>query len=210
MRDGRQVLLRQGALVALYVHSLTPARQLGCTRILLGSSRAFLHDGLTRYKGKWMHGFNQDDGHITANHVLDKMPGQTARIGFRISNADGSWSYSPQPLQIRDAQGHELWTHHPSRDVAAMTITAPEAFAKAAIPVNYLAADETFSKNNIGAGDEMIEYVQDRLGHDRRYSIDCSKARALGWAPARTLDEALAATVEWYRENRAWWEPLKG
>jgi dTDP-glucose 4,6-dehydratase len=61
-----------------------------------------------------------------------------------------------------------------------------------------------------GAGDEMIEYVQDRLGHDRRYSIDCSKARALGWAPSRTLDEALAATVEWYREHRSWWEPLKG
>jgi dTDP-glucose 4,6-dehydratase len=60
-----------------------------------------------------------------------------------------------------------------------------------------------------GAGDEMIEYVTDRLGHDRRYSIDCSKARALGWSPARTLDEALAATVEWYRDNRAWWEPLK-
>jgi dTDP-glucose 4,6-dehydratase len=61
-----------------------------------------------------------------------------------------------------------------------------------------------------GAGQEMIEYVTDRLGHDRRYSIDCSKARALGWAPARTLDEALAATVEWYREHRSWWEPLKG
>jgi dTDP-glucose 4,6-dehydratase len=60
------------------------------------------------------------------------------------------------------------------------------------------------------AGEEMIEYVTDRLGHDRRYSIDCTKARALGWAPARTLDEALAATVEWYRANRAWWEPLKG
>lgn len=61
-----------------------------------------------------------------------------------------------------------------------------------------------------GVGDEMIAYVEDRLGHDRRYSIDCTKARALGWAPARTLDEALAATVEWYREHRAWWEPLKG
>jgi dTDP-glucose 4,6-dehydratase len=61
-----------------------------------------------------------------------------------------------------------------------------------------------------GAGDEMIEYVTDRLGHDRRYSIDCSKIGALGWAPARTLDEALTATVEWYRANRAWWEPLKG
>ena len=62
----------------------------------------------------------------------------------------------------------------------------------------------------LGAGEEMIEYVTDRLGHDRRYSIDCSKAAALGWTPSRTLDEALAETVEWYRANRAWWEPLKG
>lgn len=70
VRDGRQDLLRLGALAALYVHSPDHARQEGCTRILLGSSRAFLYDGLTRYKGKWMDGFNQDDGHITANHVL--------------------------------------------------------------------------------------------------------------------------------------------
>jgi dTDP-glucose 4,6-dehydratase len=62
----------------------------------------------------------------------------------------------------------------------------------------------------LGAGDGMVEYVQDRLGHDRRYSIDCSKANALGWVPSRSLDEALAETVEWYRANRAWWEPLKG
>ena len=61
-----------------------------------------------------------------------------------------------------------------------------------------------------GAGDEMIEHVADRLGHDRRYSIDCSKIRSLGWAPASELSEALAATVEWYRDNRWWWEPLKG
>ena len=63
--------------------------------------------------------------------------------------------------------------------------------------------------SNMGVGDEMIEYVQDRLGHDRRYSIDCSKANALGWAPSRDLDTAIAETVEWYRANRAWWEPLK-
>ena len=55
----------------------------------------------------------------------------------------------------------------------------------------------------------MIEYVEDRLGHDRRYSIDTAKVRALGLAPARELDEALEATVEWYRDNRWWWEPLK-
>jgi dTDP-glucose 4,6-dehydratase len=39
--------------------------------------------------------------------------------------------------------------------------------------------------------------------------VDTAKARALGWAPARTLDEALEATVGWYRDNRWWWEPLK-
>jgi dTDP-glucose 4,6-dehydratase len=61
----------------------------------------------------------------------------------------------------------------------------------------------------LGADEGMIEYVEDRLGHDRRYSIDCSKAHALGWAPARELGEALEATVEWYRANRWWWEPLK-
>jgi dTDP-glucose 4,6-dehydratase len=60
-----------------------------------------------------------------------------------------------------------------------------------------------------GAGEERIQRVADRLGHDRRYSVDCTKARALGWAPRRDLDEALAATFAWYRDNRWWWEPLK-
>ncbi len=62
---------------------------------------------------------------------------------------------------------------------------------------------------NMGVGEEMVEYVEDRLGHDRRYSIDCSKANALGWKPSRDLDVAVAETVEWYRANRAWWELLK-
>jgi dTDP-glucose 4,6-dehydratase len=61
----------------------------------------------------------------------------------------------------------------------------------------------------LGHDESMIEPVADRLGHDRRYSIDTGRVRALGWAPARGLDEALAATVEWYRANRLWWEPLK-
>ena len=49
----------------------------------------------------------------------------------------------------------------------------------------------------------------DRLGHDRRYSVDIAKVTALGWRTQRTLDEALEATVAWYRDNRWWWEPLK-
>jgi dTDP-glucose 4,6-dehydratase len=61
----------------------------------------------------------------------------------------------------------------------------------------------------VGCGEEQVEYVADRLGHDRRYSVDIAKITALGWRKQRTLDEALAETVEWYRANRWWWEPLK-
>ena len=60
-----------------------------------------------------------------------------------------------------------------------------------------------------GRGEELVQYVSDRLGHDRRYSVDIAKITALGWKRTRTLDEAHAETVEWYRANRAWWEPLK-
>lgn len=60
-----------------------------------------------------------------------------------------------------------------------------------------------------GKGEEMIEYVPDRLGHDRRYSIDTAKIRAMGWAPQRTFEDALDETVAWYTANRQWWEPLK-
>jgi dTDP-glucose 4,6-dehydratase len=61
----------------------------------------------------------------------------------------------------------------------------------------------------LGHDESMIEHVEDRLGHDRRYSIDISKVRALGWAPKREFREALETTVAWYRDNPSWWEPLK-
>jgi dTDP-glucose 4,6-dehydratase len=58
-------------------------------------------------------------------------------------------------------------------------------------------------------GEEMVDYVPDRLGHDRRYSVNIDKITALGWRRQRTLDEALARTVAWYRANEWWWRPLK-
>src|SRR5215470_9835969 len=61
----------------------------------------------------------------------------------------------------------------------------------------------------VGAGWSMVEPVPDRKGHDRRYSLDWSKiATELGYAPMVGFDDGLAATVRWYRDNRAWWEPL--
>lgn len=61
-----------------------------------------------------------------------------------------------------------------------------------------------------GAGWDRVTYVEDRKGHDRRYSVDCAKIRTeLGYAPRKDFATGLAETVAWYRENRAWWEPLK-
>ena len=61
----------------------------------------------------------------------------------------------------------------------------------------------------LGQDESMVEYVEDRLGHDRRYSLDTTKVRRLGWAPQREFREALAETIDWYRANRWWWMPLK-
>ena len=61
-----------------------------------------------------------------------------------------------------------------------------------------------------GADPTLVRHVDDRPGHDRRYSLDISKLRALGYAPSRGFDEGLAGTVEWYTASTgAWWRPIK-
>jgi len=60
-----------------------------------------------------------------------------------------------------------------------------------------------------GLGEDMVKFVPDRPGHDLRYSIHTDKIRALGWEPEVSLDDGLARTVAWFRENEDWWRPLK-
>jgi dTDP-glucose 4,6-dehydratase len=60
-----------------------------------------------------------------------------------------------------------------------------------------------------GAGWDMVTPVEDRKAHDRRYSLDDSLLRGMGYAPKIPFSEGLQATVRWYRDNRRWWEPLK-
>lgn len=57
--------------------------------------------------------------------------------------------------------------------------------------------------------EQFIEYVNDRPGHDFRYSLDCSKLRNLGWKPLHSLEDGLKQTVDWYRNNEDWWRPVK-
>ncbi len=62
----------------------------------------------------------------------------------------------------------------------------------------------------MGVDDNSLEFVKDRAGHDRRYSVDWSHIRtALGWQPQMTLEEGIHQTVKWYTDHREWWQPLK-
>lgn len=60
-----------------------------------------------------------------------------------------------------------------------------------------------------GKGEELIMPVKDRPGHDRRYAIDASKLKALGWQPSMPWDEGMRQTVAWYQANESWWRPIK-
>jgi len=68
----------------------------------------------------------------------------------------------------------------------------------------------TLILSTFGVGDEMIQPVTDRLGHDRRYSVDWSKInQELGYKPAKSLESNIGEVVDWYRSHESWWRPLK-
>jgi hypothetical protein len=93
---------------------------------------------------------------VTAGHVLERMPIATAKIGYRVQLSDGGWRYDPKPLTIRSGDGKPDWTRHPDRDIAVIAIAAPPEFARAAIPLAWLAQDDTFTRYALGPGDEMM------------------------------------------------------
>jgi dTDP-glucose 4,6-dehydratase len=63
--------------------------------------------------------------------------------------------------------------------------------------------------DQLGKPESLIQPVRDRPGHDRRYAMDISKMRALGWEPAHTCEDAIQRTVRWYVDNEWWWRPIK-
>lgn len=60
----------------------------------------------------------------------------------------------------------------------------------------------------LNKSDDLIEYVRDRLGHDKRYAIDPTKLEQLGWKPTYTFETGIAQTIQWYLDNREWWETI--
>ena len=103
---------------------------------------------------------------VTAGHVFDDMPGATAYVDYRLQTPDGGWRYSPQPLAIRSGASL-LWTRNPDQDVAVMEVKAPPEFARAAIPLNWLAGDDSFAAGGIEPGDQMFA-----LGFPKGYAAN--------------------------------------
>lgn len=61
----------------------------------------------------------------------------------------------------------------------------------------------------LGKPETLIKHVTDRPGHDRRYALDCSKIKSLGWQPQYSFEDAIKRTVEWYKSREDWWRPIK-
>ena len=145
----------------------------------------------------------------------------------RASNNFGPYQYPEKiiPLFVTNAIDDEpLPLYGDGQQVRDWLFVADHCEAIAAV----LEHGEPGEVYNVGGGNELtnleltqailglldkpaslIRRVEDRPGHDRRYSVDSSKLRALGWKPVQSFEADLAATVAWYRDRQDWWRPLK-
>ena len=104
---------------------------------------------------------------VTAAHVLEPAQGGEVRIGWRYETGDGGWAFNPQPAPLEAIDGRPYWTRHPERDVAVMEVSAPPEFARAALPLGWLAGAETLDAWQVGPGDELMT-----LGYPHGYAAN--------------------------------------
>ena len=92
---------------------------------------------------------------VTAAHLLKNFAGPDAQIGWRSQDPSGAWRFTPRPLPIRDG-ALQLWAEDPDHDIAAIEVKAPPEFARAAVPLSWLAEEKDLKAAAIGPGDEMM------------------------------------------------------
>jgi dTDP-glucose 4,6-dehydratase len=130
-------------------------------------------------------------------------------IPLMITNA-----LAGEPLPVYgDGQQVRHWIH--ARDHASGIDTVLRLGAPGAV-YNVGSDDERANLDVVeqvlqclGRPRDLIRHVTDRPGHDRRYALSSEKLRGLGWSPTRSFDSGLGETVQWYLDNREWWEPLR-
>jgi len=145
----------------------------------------------------------------------------------RSSNNYGPYQYPEKviPLFITNAiEGKKLPLYGDGKNVRDWLYVddncsaLDQVFHKGVIGEVYNIAGECERQNieithliikQLGLKEDIIHYVSDRPGHDRRYSIDCSKVKSLGWSPAKDFETKLKNTVAWYVKNQNWWKKIK-
>jgi dTDP-glucose 4,6-dehydratase len=160
------------------------------------------------------------------------IPAYARTFGVNASITRGSNTYGPNqypeklvPLFVTNAiEGKQLPLYGDGRQIrdwlhvddhcAGIELVLREGAPGEAYNVGGGAERENIDVANailalLGADPALLEHVADRPGHDRRYALDTSKLRALGWRAAVGFEDGLSATVDWYRDNRDWWEPIK-
>jgi hypothetical protein len=157
--DGRMDLMKEGALSALYVHSILEARRLGCTELNMGGSLPSLHDGVFRYKSKWATGLRRHDGFISANCVTllswNRVAGpvaeflsQTSLIHHDQGGYSALWAFPhDQPLTAENLQQH--YERLKTADLRRFDILLPGA-----VPVGFVCPAEVrlISLSAVGEG----------------------------------------------------------
>ncbi len=160
------------------------------------------------------------------------IPAYVRTFGVNASITRGSNTYGPNqypekliPLFVTNAiEGKQLPLYGDGRQIRDW-LYVEDHCAGIELVLREGAPGEAY---NVGGGDErenidvvnailaqldadpsLLQHVEDRLGHDRRYSLDSTKLRALGWSPAVSFEDGLRVTVDWYRDRRDWWEPIK-
>ena len=160
---------------------------------------------------------------VRAYHVTHKLP----VIITRCSNNFGPYQFPEKalPLMITNwMEGKPFPLYGDGRNVRDWIyvldhVRAVDLLLRRGAPGEIYNIGGAFSMDNrelvervrrlMGVPKTLIQPVPDRLGHDRRYAVDCSKLRKLGWKHSLGFDEALRQTIQWYQENASWWRPLK-
>jgi S1-C subfamily serine protease len=103
---------------------------------------------------------------VTARHLMAAMPKAPARLGLRFQTPEGGWRLRWHTVQVRSGD-RPLWVQHPTQDVAVISVQVPDEIARAAIPLSWLADADTFARQDVGPGDEMVT-----LGYPGGYSAN--------------------------------------
>ena len=136
--------------------------------------------------------------------------------GVLAVKGDTFVDHDDRTVFIMDLDTDVRFVNVPEEEAGKLQRMVRETFPNVRSTSNAYGLTETSSVATVISGQDaldkptsLIKPVADRLGHDRRYCLDTTKLRTVGWAPTEPFEDGLRRTIEWYRGNEWWWRPIK-